>query len=262
MKKPRILITNDDGIFAPGIWHLWNAIKDFAEITVVAPAVEQSASGLSITVRDPLRIERINWSDSSANAWAVGGTPSDCVKLALNVILQEPPHLILSGVNRGTNAGRNVLYSGTVAGVIEGVFHDIPGIAFSLGETTTPDFGALEKYILQIMNYAIKHPLPPGTFLNVNFPEKQQNPIEGIRMTSQGKEYWIEDPESRSHPSGHTYYWLGAKLAQFKEEDNSDITWLRKGYVTVAPIHVGELTDYGHIKSHKQIFEDFVNEKD
>lgn len=123
-KKPKILITNDDGIHAPGIRHLWTALKDIADLVVCAPAMEQSAVGLSITIRHPLHIQKIKWHASeSANAitWAVNGTPADCVKLGLSVIYDEQPDLIVSGINRGTNAGRNVLYSGTVAGAIESV---------------------------------------------------------------------------------------------------------------------------------------------
>ena len=259
MTKPRILITNDDGIFSPGIRHLWSAIKDTAEVIIVAPLNEQSATSLSITLRSPLRIEKIEWPDCDATSWAVSGTPSDCVKLALSVILKEPPHLILSGINKGTNAGRNVLYSGTIAGVIEGILHDIPGIAFSQENLINPCFEEIKKYIPQIVNYALKHPLPSGTLLNVNFPGQQLKKVKGIRMANQGKEYLIENPECRSFPEGKNYYWLGTKLAQFIEDENSDVTWLRKGYASVVPIHVSQLTDQRHIDSHKHIFEEFIN---
>src|SRR4029078_350865 len=131
---PRILISNDDGVYAPGLKHLWNAVRDFADVVVVAPAAEQSAVGLSTTIRHPLRIERVEWANSDAKVWSVNGTPSDCVKLALNVIMPTYPDLIVSGINRGTNCGRNVLYSGTVAAIIEGLLHDVPGIAFSIGD--------------------------------------------------------------------------------------------------------------------------------
>jgi 5'-nucleotidase len=258
-KRPRILITNDDGIYAPGIKHLWNAVKDIADLTVVAPAGEQSAVSLSITIRYPLRIEKIEW-PSTSQVWSVNGTPSDCVKLALSVILSESPNLILSGINRGTNAGRNVFYSGTVAAIIEGIMHDIPGIAFSLGDYYHPRFDLVEQYVPQIVHYALRHPLPKGTFLNVNFPYDIHQGIKGIRMARQGKQYWAEDPEERHHPSEKMpYYWLGAKLAHFEEEEESDVTWLQKGYATAVPIHIGELTDRAHINNHKRIFEDFVN---
>src|SRR5690348_2759860 len=132
MNQPYILVTNDDGVHAPGIKHLWKALSKIANVVVVAPASEQSAVSLSITTRQPLRTEKIDWPRiENEQVWAINGTPADCVKLALNVILSTPPQLIVSGINRGSNAGRNILYSGTVAAVIEGVMHNIPGIAFS-----------------------------------------------------------------------------------------------------------------------------------
>lgn len=260
-KRPHILITNDDGIYAPGIRHLWNAVKEMADVTIVAPAGEQSAVSLSITIRHPLRIEKVEW-PLVDTAWSVNGTPSDCVKLALNVILPSAPDLILSGINRGTNAGRNLLYSGTVAAIIEGTLHGIPGIAFSLGNYYNPCFSKVESYIPQIVNYVLNHSLPEGTFLNVNFPEHSDKEVKGIRMARQGKEYWAENPEMRNHPvEGHSYYWLGLKLAQFEEAEDSDITWLQKGYATAVPIYIGELTNDYHIHHHKEIFETFVNQE-
>lgn len=260
MLKPRILITNDDGVHAPGIKHLWKALKDIADVTIVAPAVEQSAAGLSITIRRPLHIEEIRWNDESTGIWSVNGTPSDCVKLALSVIMPEPPHLIVSGINRGSNAGRNVLYSGTVAAVIEGILHDIPGIAFSVGDYQNPNYERITDHIPKIVDYAIKHPLPLGTLLNVNFPKQHLGEIKGIKMTRQGREFWVENPEKRDHPvEERHYYWLGAQLAQYPEHEDSDIAMLNQGFATAVPIHISELTDLNHMESQKQLFDEFVN---
>src|SRR5262249_28069062 len=141
VKRPYILVTNDDGVHAPGIKHLWTALAEVADVVVVAPVSEQSAVSLSITVRHPLRIEKMEWPwAKEAQVWTINGTPADCVKLALSVILPHPPQLIVSGINRGNNAGRNILYSGTVAAVIEGVMHNIPGIAFSVANYFHPDY--------------------------------------------------------------------------------------------------------------------------
>ena len=146
-KRPYILVTNDDGVYAPGIKHLWKALAQFADVVVVAPSSEQSAVSLSITIRHPLRIEKIEWPWANHTpVWSINGTPADCVKLALSVILPHPPQLIVSGLNRGNNAGRNVLYSGTVAAVIEGVMHNIPGIAFSVTDYAKPDYEKAERY--------------------------------------------------------------------------------------------------------------------
>ena len=254
-KRPNILITNDDGINAPGIKHLWKTLSDFANITIVAPSVEQSCAGLSITVRNPLRIEKQDWQQQTP-AWHVTGTPADCVKMALSVILDNPPDLIVSGINRGSNAGRNLLYSGTVAGVIEGVLHDIPGIAFSCIDYIKPNYQAIEQFIPDIVKNVLEHPLPKGTLLNVNFPHKESHEIKGIKLTRQGKEFSVQDPEERSHPAeGHNYYWLGVKQAHFTEEEDCDISWLSQGYIAAVPVHVYELTDHNHIRSHKARFE-------
>jgi 5'-nucleotidase len=259
-ERPTILVTNDDGVYAPGIKHLWKTLQQTANVMVVAPANEQSAVSLSITVRHPLRIEKIDWPFPDARVWSVNGTPADCVKLALNVILPHPPILIVSGINRGSNAGRNVLYSGTVAAVIEGVMHNIPGIAFSVTDYFNPSYAEVESYIPLMIRYVLEHPLPTGTFLNVNFPKNIEKGIKGIRFTKQGKEYWAENPELREHPAeGSPYYWLGAKVAQFKEEIDSDIVLLREGYATAVPIHVSDLTHHHHVEQYRDKFEAFVN---
>jgi len=259
MKKknlPTILITNDDGIRAPGIKHLWNAVKKMANIVIIAPSNEQSCVSLSLTIRHPLLIEKFDWPENTPT-WSVNGTPADCIKLALNVILDNPPDLVISGINQGSNAGRNVLYSGTVAGVIEGIMHDVPGIAFSCYDyyDPSPNFSIVEKYIPLVINHVLEQPLPLGTFLNVNFPSINAPEIQGFKMTTQGKELWMEDPEERSHPSSKiSYYWLGAKLLQCEEAEDSDIMWLRKGYITAVPIQVSDLTDHAQVLERRHEF--------
>lgn len=262
-ERPYILVTNDDGVYAPGIKHLWKVLSQIANVVVVAPASEQSAVSLSITIRHPLKIEKIEWPWApKADIWSINGTPADCVKLALNVILPKPPQLIVSGINRGSNAGRNVLYSGTVAAVIEGVMHDIPGIAFSVADYFNPDYEKVEQYIPSIVNYLFEHPLPTGTFLNVNFPKHTEAGIKGIRFTRQGMEYWAENPEQREHPAeGSPYYWLGAKLAQFNEDRDCDITLLKEGYATTVPIRISDLTHHMLVNQEREKFENFVNHK-
>lgn len=253
--RPHILITNDDGIHANGIKHLWNSLKEYADITVVAPASEQSAVSLSTTLRNPLVIERINWGNDG-DIWSVSGTPADCVKLALHAILGRRPDFVVSGINRGANSGRNVLYSGTVAAAIESVMQGIPAIAFSVRDYIDPDYSRVEKYIPLIVKHIMDCPLPNGTLLNVNFPEKSLGEFKGFKMTQQGLEYWSENPSCRSHPAeGHSYYWLGSQLKQAEENENSDIAWLRRGFVTAVPIHIENLTDRNHLDATKSHFE-------
>lgn len=253
--RPSVLITNDDGVHAPGLFQLWLALKQIADVTIVAPASEQSGVGLSLTTRQPIHLERVHHFPDEVNAWKATGTPADCVKLGLSVILERPPDLLISGINRGTNAGRNVLYSGTVGGAIEAALRDIPSLALSCQDYENPDYIKAGGYVPTFLHYLLKHPLPKGTLLNVNFPTKK-GPIKGVKMTRQGKEYWMESPDKRYHPvEEHAYYWLGAKLAEFAEEDDCDISWLKKGFVTAVPIHVGELTDHAHIQSARKPFE-------
>lgn len=242
--RPCILITNDDGINAPGLYHLWKALGSAFDLVICAPSHEQSAVGLSITIRSPLRVEEVSW-PQQGKAWSVTGTPADCIKLAIHKILGKTPDLIVSGINRGSNAGRNVLYSGTVAGVIEGAMRNVPGIAFSCLDYSNPDYAQAEKFIVTIVSHLLESPLPTGTILNVNFPSSKTGIPKGLRLTRQGLEYWVEDPSERQHPAeGHFYYWLGTKLAQFDEHEDSDIAWLRQGYVTAVPLQVHDLTDH------------------
>ena len=261
-ERPYILIANDDGVYAPGIKHLWSILSPYADVVVVAPSSEQSAVSMSITIRHPLRIEKIEWpSAKEAEVWWINGTPADCVKLALSVILPRQPQLIVSGINRGTNAGRNVIYSGTVAAIIEGVLHNIPGIAFSATEYANPDYDKARQYIPGIVEYILENPLPAGTFLNVNFPTRFEGGIKGIRLTTQGLEYWIENPEQREHPAEKSvYYWLGARLAQYEEKNDSDIVLLREGYATAVPIQISDLTHRAVVDTHKAVFDSYVNE--
>jgi len=252
MTRPLILITNDDGIQALGIKHLWDAIRDFADVFIVAPYSEKSGSGLSITWAKPLDISEYTWEDSTP-AWTVNdGTPADCVKMALSVLLSQKPHLIISGVNRGSNAGRTVLYSGTVGGVIEGVLRNIPGIAFSFFDFDFPALGTAKSYISSIVKYFLEFPLPPGSLANVNFPARyEKEGVKGIRMARQGRGYWVEKPDRRRHPGGSFYYyWLGGQWSKHEEEPDSDIALLKDGYITVAPIHVGDLTDRQLMEKH------------
>lgn len=261
MRKPYILITNDDGIHAPGIHHLYNAIKDHTDCVISAPFVEKSGAGLSTTLTKPLQIHTIPWDiEKDIKAYRINGTPSDCVKLALKVILKKKPDMIISGINLGCNAGRTVLYSGTIGAVIEGTHKKIPGIAFSITDIRDPDFSQTEKYIFPIIEYILKNPLDKGCFLNVNFPSSKKFPsFKGIKMASQGASYWKENPSKRLHPEGHHYYWMGTKWHEEKEEENSDIYYLNNGYIAAVPIQIAKLSCERQISKHKENFENFLS---
>jgi len=250
--KPKILITNDDGISAEGIKALWRALADHADITIVAPMTDQSGTGLGITFRTPLQIEEVAW-ERGTPAWKVNGTPADCVKLSLRFLMKEKPDIIVSGINKGSNAGRTVLYSGTVGGVIEGAMRQIPGIAFSVEESTNPNYSIADQYIYPLVKYTLDNPLPPGTLLNVNFPS-HLDVLKGVRLARQGKGYWIDHPHERIHPEGNPYYWLGGRWDHHEEENDSDVSLLREGFVSAVPIHVSELTDQQQYSSRKEAF--------
>ncbi|MBS0605441.1 MAG: 5'/3'-nucleotidase SurE [Parachlamydiales bacterium] len=250
--KPRILLTNDDGISAPGLKHLWQALSDIADLSIIAPATEKSGVGLSITIREPLQIQSVDW-EKGTPAWKVNGTPADCVRLGLSVILKDRPDLIVSGINRGANSGRNVLYSGTIGGVIEGTLRNVPGIALSCADFENPDYNLTRPHIAPLVQHILAHPLPKGTLLNVNFPLTPT--IKGVKMARQGKGYWIENPLERLHPEGHSYYWLGGKWHEHEEHEESDVFLLNEGYAAAVPIHVDEMTDFELLKARKEHFD-------
>lgn len=254
MTKPYILITNDDGIHAAGIKHLWGALKDFADLVIVAPNIEKSGSGTGITFSVPLQIRPVAWEDNT-KAWSVNGTPADCVKMALSVLLNRKPDLVVSGVNAGSNAGRTIFYSGTVGAIIEATLQGIPGIAFSFYDFEFPPVGSVSAPLASITRHFLAHPLPTHTFLNVTFPEKCHEKIEGFRMARQGQGHWVEDPEKRIHPEGVPYYWLGGRWAHHDENPESDVALLQKGYLTAAPIHIGDLTDQQMFARQGQMFQ-------
>lgn len=258
MKRPFLLITNDDGIHASGIKHLWEAVREFADVAIVAPHAEKSGCGLGITWTKPLHIHPIAW-ETGTPAWSINGTPADCVKMGLAVLLDRKPDMIISGVNKGSNAGRTVLYSGTIGGVIEGALKGIPGIAFSFSDLDTPPLSATKKYIFPLIQHFIENPLPAGTLLNVNFPFNCKDGVKGLKMAKQGKSYWQEAPDKRIHPEGATYYWLGGAWGAVNEDPMSDVAYLDQGYITVVPIHVGELTCEKTFAKHKVSFEKLFN---
>jgi len=250
MTRPFLLITNDDGIHASGIKHLWESVHEQADVAIVAPLTEKSGCGLSITWGKPLKIQQVHW-EKGTPAWSLNGTPADCVKMAMAVLLDRPPDLIVSGINRGSNAGRTVLYSGTIGGVIEGALKGIPGIAFSFTDFEDPPLSSTKPYIYPLIQHFLSHPLPMGTLLNVNFPTNFPNEAKGLRFARQGKGHWVEQPDRRIHPEGLPYYWLGGRWRSFEEDADSDVALMEQGYITAVPIHVAQLTDEAFFSKHK-----------
>lgn len=254
MHKPKVLLTNDDGIHSKGLKCLWESLREIAELHIAAPMTEQSGAGVGVTFNRPLQAKAVDHYEKTP-AWMIDGKPADCVKLALHRLLKEKPDFIVSGINHGSNAGRNVLYSGTIGATIEGMMRGIPGIAFSYTCDKTEDFPHVQSYISKIFQYVLEHPLPEGTILNVNFPHVPPNEIQGCKMARQGHRSWLGTPREEKHLEEHSEYYFGWDDHLFDEHAESDIALLEAGYVTAVPLYVGELTHHNHLDQKKDSFD-------
>ena len=244
----RILLCNDDGIHAPGISVLHQAVGDLGEIRIVAPDVERSAAGHAITLADPIKCTPVE-KDGAFFGDAIGGTPADCVKLAVCALMEdEPPDLVLSGVNLGSNTGISVLYSGTVSAATESVILGIPGVAFSLCTYVDPQWEMAQRVVAELTQKIIKNPLPPGVLLNINIPNLPYDELKGIKVTRMGRSRFIEEFHKRLDPRGRTYYWLDGELEVHDDGDDVDIHAVNDGYVSITPIHL-DLTAYDHLET-------------
>jgi len=240
-KDPQILITNDDGIYAPGIYALAQSLKDIGNITIVAPETEKSAAGHSITISDPIRIQEIEL-DGELSGYSVKGTPADCVKLAVQSIMSSPPDIVVSGINMGANVGYNIIYSGTVSAATEGTLLGIPSLAISLDSIARGDFSGSKIIAAQITENILENSLPEGTLLNVNVPNISYNNISGFRLTSQGKVGFRDWFERREDPRGRIYYWMSGQIEDRDTDPEVDSVALKDGFISVTPIHY-ELTN-------------------
>ena len=248
--KPLILVTNDDGITAPGIRTLINIMNKIGKVIVVAPDSPQSAMGHAITINSPLHCEKIKGTSGPQIEYSCSGTPADCVKLAVNELLDRKPDICVSGINHGSNSSINVIYSGTMSAAIEAGIQGIPAIGFSLLDFTwNADFTPLKKFILQITNETLKNGIPKDIVLNVNFPKLNEEKIKGIKICRQAKANWNEEFDKRTNPMGREYYWLtGTFIIQDQGKDTDE--WaLSNGYISVVPTKF----DLTELKSIKQL---------
>ncbi len=240
MDRPRILICNDDGVHARGIKALRKALEEVADVTVVAPDRERSGASHSLTMDVPLRTHRIK-----ENIIGVDGTPTDCVLLALKLLLPEPPDLVVSGINRGANMGDDVTYSGTIAAAMEATLMGIPAIAVSLCrcESGAYDYEAAAEIAREVALMVLERGLPEGTLLNVNVPNIPREEIRGVEVARQGKQVYEEAVVEKQDPRGRTYYWIGGQLTSWEPEPDTDYAAVSQGLVSITPIHL-DLTDY------------------
>lgn len=234
----RILLTNDDGVYAPGLRALRLELLKLGVVTVVAPATEQSAVGHSITLLTPLLVQEVLDDKQQFIGWAVEGRPADCVKLALLELLPEPPDLIVSGLNAGSNSGINVLYSGTVAAAIEGAFFRRTSIAVSL-EYTRPkplDFPQAAIHARRVIEQIMAHQPAQGSLFNVNIPSLEKGPVRGIRVLPQNVAPYVEEFDRRIDPRGRVYFWTRPVHGCPEPHPDTDVTALAESYITVTPL--------------------------
>ena len=226
-----ILVTNDDGVRSPGIRALAEALLDLGRVVVVAPDRNRSAVGHALTLEHPLRAEEIK-----KDVFAVDGTPTDCVNLGIHGLIQKSPDLVVSGINRGSNLGDDITYSGTVCAAMEASLMGLPAIAVSLDslQFQGDDLRAAARFSRQIAGKVLENGLPPDTFLNVNIPV---GIIKGVRLTRQGKRKYGEAVICKQDPRGRTYYWIGGGGVGYEDITGSDCNALQEGFVSVSPLH-------------------------
>ena len=248
MKRPLILVVNDDGIFAPGIRALVEAVQELGDVVIVAPDSPQSAKGHALTIHDPIRINKDKKIFHGLEAYECSGTPVDCVKLAKNVVLKgRKIDLCVSGINHGSNSSINIIYSGTMSAAMEASLEGIPSVGFSLCDFSfDADFEPCKSYIKKICEFMLHKELKTN-LLNVNFPKLAFDKIKGLKICRQAEARWVEEFLENRDPLGKPYYWLTGKFINFEPEAKDTDEWaLQNGYVSVVPI-MHDLTAHNYI---------------
>lgn len=253
MSRPLILVTNDDGIVAPGIRALVEVAATLGDVVVVAPDSPQSGKGHAITIHDPLRLKKVNVFPG-IEAWESSGTPVDCVKLAKHVVLKgRPIDLCVSGINHGSNASINIIYSGTLSAAMEAALESIRSIGFSLLDFSfDADFEPAKPWVRRVMEFMLARPFQHGQLLNVNIPKLPANQIKGLRLCRQADARWIENMVEGRDPSGQPYYWLSGEFINNDLSDDTDVWALENGYISVVP-SMHDLTNYPAIVALKDL---------
>ncbi len=250
MKKPLILVTNDDGITAGGIKALIEVASQLGQVVVVSPDSPQSGMGHAITISNPLWLRETSIFGPDIEAFECSGTPVDCVKLAKSVVLHDRlPALCVSGINHGSNASTNILYSGTLSAAMEASLEGIPSIGFSLLDYRhDADFKPAQSFVRRIMEYVLANGLAEGSLLNVNIPALPEKEIKGIRICRQANARWTEEFQQNIDPRGRTYYWMTGKFQNMDDHADADVRALEEGYISVVP-SMHDLTNYRAIPS-------------
>lgn len=247
MQKPLILVTNDDGITAPGIRKLTEIMNAIGEVIVVAPNSPQSGKGHAITINSTLTLEEIQL-EGPQRDFSCSGTPVDCVKIALDKVLTRKPDIVVSGINHGSNSSINVIYSGTMSAAVEAGVEGLPAIGFSLCDFAyEADFSQAEEFIKKITLNALQNPMPKGVVLNINIPKLKKEEIKGIKICRQADAKWEESFDERINPHGKKYYWLSGYFNNMDNGKDADETALSEGYISIVPVKF-DLTAYEYIK--------------
>ncbi len=252
----KVLVSNDDGIHANGLRTLVDRLSRKYEVYVVAPDRERSATGHALTLHKPLRIDEIDIGLPVAQAFAVTGTPSDCVKIALNALLDVKIDVVVAGINHGPNLGVDVLYSGTVSAALEGAINGLPSIATSLtnGYERMADFTYGAEFISDFLPQAMESHIPPKTILNINIPAIPITDMTGIKLTELGTRMYTDTYEKRVDPRKQVYYWLAGEIVETGESAESDVEAIRNNLISVTPVHF-DMTNYEYLKTNKTLLE-------
>lgn len=249
--KKCILITNDDGVHAPGILALKQAVEDLGDVYVVAPDRGRSACGHGITLHKPLRAQQVRLADGST-AWSSSGLPTDCIHIGVMQICPRKPDIVFSGINLGANLGWELTYSGTVAGAMEGAAFGVPSIAVSVTTYEEGDvYGPAARFARYLADHVMTRPLPDGSFLNVNVPAVAEEDIRGIAITRLGIRRYPGRVDVRKDPLGRTYYWLGGDVPTDGLEEGTDLLAVQQRQISVTPVHL-DLTSFGAMESVRE----------
>jgi 5'-nucleotidase len=249
-----ILVTNDDGLYAAGLKTLLEIMEEFGKVILISTLESMSGMSQALTVKVPLRVRLIEETDRH-RIYACNGTPTDCVKLAVNQLVDRTPDWVVSGINHGSNASVSVLYSGTMAAAIEGCLYGINSVGFSLNDfSPTADFSICRKYVRMVMKKVAADPLPDGVCLNVNIPSVKKEEIRGIKICRQSKGNWKEEFEKRKDPMGKSYYWLTGIFRNHEPDSIDTDEWaLANNYVSVVPISI-DMTAHWYLGNLKTRF--------
>ncbi|MBM7614088.1 5'/3'-nucleotidase SurE [Alkaliphilus hydrothermalis] len=234
----RIVVTNDDGIFAEGIYHLAKALQAIGEVIVIAPSTEQSAKGHSITLHSPIMVKKIKFFDTDFEAYAVDGTPADCVKLAIEAILKDRrPDIVVSGINNGPNLGTDVIYSGTVSAAVEAAILGVPSIAVSMATTKIDNYDGAANFACKIAKSILHIIDDQSTVFNINYPTCRPESIKGVKVTTLGLRKYCNSFDERKDPQGNSYYWVSGTALELEQNQDSDIVSIKNNYISISPIH-------------------------